>query len=158
MNTIIKGMPDKSRTTALKVAATLLLANGLSGCIVAIPPALQAASFALDGLSYVTTGKSVTDHAISAVADRDCAMFRALNGEAICSKDVQLAELDALERRLDSPNAVVIAKTIVPARDDAVFQRASANMAASGNVDADEVLDDESFDLPNMKVAQGPAL
>jgi len=158
MNKVTISIPIKSPAPALKIAAVVLLANGLSGCIIAIPPALQAASFALDGLSYATTGKSVTDHAISAVADRDCAMIRALNGEAICSKDVQLAELDSLERRLKSPNAVVIAKSVVPARDDADFQRASASLAANGDVDADEVLDDGWQDLPNMKVAQGPML
>jgi hypothetical protein len=54
----------------------------LAGC--ALPPALTLASFAADGISYVATGKSTTDHAISVVAQEDCAVIRALKEEAIC--------------------------------------------------------------------------
>ena len=46
----------------------------LGGC--GLPPALTAASWALDGVSYLVSGKSVTDHAISEVAAQDCALFR----------------------------------------------------------------------------------
>ena len=41
---------------------------------------------AADGASYITTGKSTTDHAISVVSDKDCALFRVINGENICAK------------------------------------------------------------------------
>jgi len=54
----------------------------LSGC--AIPPAITIASYVLDGISYASTGKSVSDHGISAVAGRDCATFRILKGENPC--------------------------------------------------------------------------
>ena len=54
----------------------------LSGC--AIPPAVSIASYVLDGISYAATGKSVSDHGISAVAGRDCATFRILKGENPC--------------------------------------------------------------------------
>ena len=54
----------------------------LSGC--AIPPAISIASYVLDGISYAATGKSVSDHGISAVAGRDCATFRILKGENPC--------------------------------------------------------------------------
>jgi sporulation related protein len=54
----------------------------LSGC--AIPPAITIASYVLDGVSYAATGKSVSDHGISAVAGRDCATFRILKGENPC--------------------------------------------------------------------------
>ncbi len=46
----------------------------LTGC--AIPPAVTIASLVLDGVSYVSTGKSTTDHAISAFANEDCALLR----------------------------------------------------------------------------------
>jgi hypothetical protein len=67
----------------LSVLATVVLS--LSGCIVALPPAIQLASLALDGVSYVTTGKSMTDHAMSTVTAQDCAMTHLLKGEDICS-------------------------------------------------------------------------
>ena len=54
----------------------------LSGC--AIPPAVSIASYVLDGVSYAATGKSVSDHGISAAAGRDCAMFRILKGQNPC--------------------------------------------------------------------------
>lgn len=54
----------------------------LSGC--AIPPAVSIASYVLDGISYAATGKSVSDHGISAVAGRDCATFRILKGQNPC--------------------------------------------------------------------------
>ena len=41
----------------------------------------------IDVVSYVTTGKSPTDHAISAVAHEDCALLRVVQDKAICDPD-----------------------------------------------------------------------
>lgn len=65
-----------------RVVLVLLVPFLLAGC--AVPPALTLASLAADGVSYVTTGKSTTDHAISAIAEEDCALVRAVKEEAIC--------------------------------------------------------------------------
>ena len=46
----------------------------LGGC--AIPFPVQVASWAIDGISYVMTQKSVADHGISLVAQKDCAILR----------------------------------------------------------------------------------
>ena len=54
----------------------------LSGC--ALPMPLQVASWALDGISYLVTEKSVTDHGISLVAEKDCALFRGITEGAVC--------------------------------------------------------------------------
>ncbi|WP_085884616.1 SPOR domain-containing protein [Oceanibacterium hippocampi] len=56
----------------------------LGGC--ALPPAITAASWALDGISLAMSGKSMTDHALSAVVDEDCAILRLLDGEPVCSE------------------------------------------------------------------------
>lgn len=61
------------------VGAILLLA----GCV-AIPPVVSIASWAINGVSYLASGKSVSDHAISAVLDQDCATWRILKGDPIC--------------------------------------------------------------------------
>ena len=61
------------------VGAILLLA----GCV-AIPPAVSIASWAINGVSYLASGKSVTDHAISAILDQDCAMWRIIKGDPMC--------------------------------------------------------------------------
>ena len=49
-----------------------------------MPPIVSAVSYAIEWLSYAASGKSVTDHALSAAADSDCAMFRIVKGEEIC--------------------------------------------------------------------------
>ena len=53
-----------------------LLAGGCG-----LPPALTVASFAADGVSYAATGKSVTDHGISAATGHDCALLRPVTGD-----------------------------------------------------------------------------
>lgn len=64
--------------------------------VVAAPLALGAcggpieftvAKMAGDLISYVTTGKSTTDHAVSFVAEQDCALHRPLFDEDICSDE-----------------------------------------------------------------------
>ena len=65
----------------LVVAAPLLL----SAC--GGPVELTVAKLAGDLISYVTTGKSTTDHAVSVVADRDCALHRPLFSDDVCKDD-----------------------------------------------------------------------
>ena len=62
--------------------ALLGLPLALTGC--GLPPIVAALSYAMDGVSYATSGKSVTDHALSAATERDCAIYRVLMGEKIC--------------------------------------------------------------------------
>ncbi len=54
----------------------------LSAC--AVPPSVQIASWVADGVSYIVTQKSLTDHGLSLLAQRDCALWRGIKGEAIC--------------------------------------------------------------------------
>jgi hypothetical protein len=54
----------------------------LGGC--ALPVPLQVASWALDGISYLATDKSVTDHGISLVAHKDCALLRGVTHGQVC--------------------------------------------------------------------------
>jgi len=56
----------------------------LSGCVGAVPPALVVASYAADGTSLLVSGKSVSDHAISEIADQDCAMWRMIKLKKPC--------------------------------------------------------------------------
>ena len=76
------------------LAITLLL----SGC--SLPLSVQLASWALDGISYVATGKSVTDHGISMVVDQDCALLRGITEGSICRENIS--------------NPVLVATTIQP--------------------------------------------
>lgn len=67
---------------------TLSAAFLLAGC--AVPPAVTIASLAVDGFSYAATGKSTTDHALSAITREDCAVLRVLKEEAVCSPEETL--------------------------------------------------------------------
>ena len=52
---------------------------GLSGCA-----SLQLMSWGASGISYMVTGKSISDHAISTVMKKDCALHRTILGENTC--------------------------------------------------------------------------
>lgn len=70
------------------IVAALLLALG--GC--SVSPAVDAVSWGVDGFSYLITGKSMTDHAMSAAAGKDCAMLRVVKGQKTCvPKDEDVA-------------------------------------------------------------------
>ena len=61
------------------------VAVSLSGC--AIPPIISVASVALDFASYGATGKTITDHGLSAVLQKDCALLRGLEGQVCVAED-----------------------------------------------------------------------
>ena len=54
----------------------------------AVPLPLQIAAWAVDGISYLMTSKSVSDHGLSAAVGRDCAVHRAITEGAVCREDV----------------------------------------------------------------------
>ena len=49
-----------------------------------MPLGFSAASWAIDGASYIATKKSLTDHGISFVAGQDCALYRLLTDINVC--------------------------------------------------------------------------
>ena len=59
----------------------------LQGC--ALPVPVQMASWIIDGISYLATEKSVADHGVSLVAQKDCAMWRGFKGETFCREDTE---------------------------------------------------------------------
>lgn len=62
-----------------KVLSILVLPVLLAAC-----DPITIASLAATGLSYAFTGKGVSDHTISAMAQKDCAMLRIIRGAAVC--------------------------------------------------------------------------
>jgi hypothetical protein len=82
-----------------------LLALGLplltGGCAVS---AVTAASYGADGASYAESGKSTTDHFVSMVSKKDCALWRTFRNENIChprepgAKDPYRVNYDTAER------------------------------------------------------------
>ena len=140
---------------ALKISAAAGLLMSLSGCIVALPPAIQLASLALDGVSYASTGKSVTDHAISGITDQDCAVARVLKGDDICTQNItEVAMLPDGTLVLDANDA---AHNVTSAQNDAEFQTFSGTMSDASD-DSDEVLDLSDIQALDMETASAPML
>ena len=96
----------------------------LSGC--ALPVPFQIASWALDGISMLATQKSVTDHGISLVADKDCAVWRGVTEGELCREnsdgDVLVAE-DAV--KMPSVNSLQVASSLKPNDDVTIMTEAS---------------------------------
>jgi hypothetical protein len=51
-----------------------------------VPLAITAVSYGADGASLVTTGKSTTDHLLSMTSEKDCALFRVVEGKSVCKE------------------------------------------------------------------------
>ncbi len=89
-------MQFKYRTLFVVFAAA-----AASGC--AAPIGLQIASWAMSGVSYATTGKSLSDHAISAVFESDCALHRVLIEGNLCVSSEAVAVDTVLAQAEISP-------------------------------------------------------
>ncbi len=61
----------------------------------ALPLPIQIASWTIDGLSYLMTEKSVSDHGISVVMGEDCALYREFTEGQVCRSDGDAATLVA---------------------------------------------------------------
>ena len=78
--------------SALRWTGGVYLVYCLSGC--AIPFAGSALSIAssttfiettaVNGASYATTGKGVSEHLISGMVDQDCKLFNIIDGKKVC--------------------------------------------------------------------------
>ncbi|MDA1090577.1 MAG: SPOR domain-containing protein [Proteobacteria bacterium] len=91
----------------------------LGGCF--LPLGVQVASMIADGVSLATTDKTIADHGLSAITNQDCALWRIVNGEQVCSEVapdegfVMVADADT-DGTIESENlAPVIAPVIAPA-------------------------------------------
>lgn len=60
-----------------------------SGC--AVPLQWTILSTAADGASYASTGKTTSDHALSAATERDCSLMRIFDDESVCRDIVTVA-------------------------------------------------------------------
>ena len=100
---------------------------GLAGCVA--PPIITYASAALEGVSFVATGKSVGDHALSAVVDKDCALLRAVTERDVKAVCREYASEDERKAAM-APNVAATFKTLfVTIEPEKVPPRASADPA-----------------------------
>ena len=62
----------------------LIAGLGMLASACAVPVAVTAGSYAADGALYVSTEKTSTDHFVSMVSKKDCAILRILRGADFC--------------------------------------------------------------------------
>lgn len=68
----------------LTVGVVAAASTGLTGCM-GVPMVVSAASLYVDAVLVLRTNKTVTDHVISAVAERDCAVLNAVLEGRLCT-------------------------------------------------------------------------
>lgn len=79
-------MASRSLGVFLKLVFVSMLAVWLAGC--GLPPMIAIMSSAADGVSFIAAGKSFPDVALSALTDKDCAVFRVVTNQEICREAV----------------------------------------------------------------------
>jgi hypothetical protein len=73
----------------MKLLLLVAVSSCLSGC------ALTLEMMAISGISYLATGKSLSDNAFSAVTNRDCALHRIIMNQAVCVESVENEQVPA---------------------------------------------------------------
>lgn len=104
----------------IKVSSLCVAVTCVSGCA-------SLELLAVGGISYLLTGKGLSDHALSAVMDKDCALHRYLTDEAICGEPVE---------------ATLVAEQAADSHSDGVLSDPSAVSVAAANHETIAVVED----------------
>jgi len=109
-------MSHGSAVVRVGIAALPLM---LGGCA-AVPPLVGAVAYAVDGFSLLVSGKTTTDHAVSALAEQDCRLWRLIMFEPACQPfdenaiAIAAIEAEAQPLRPVAENEPVIARQPSP--------------------------------------------
>lgn len=76
----------------------------LAACIGSISGCASLELLAVGGISYLVTGKGLSDHALSAVMDQDCAMHHLLSDRPLCENTVTDTDENVLLAKESSPD------------------------------------------------------
>jgi hypothetical protein len=113
----------------------------LSGCAT-----LNIVSFGLSGISFITTGKSLSDHALSAVTDQDCAIHRFIFNESMCRQNNDIVETNgaailaknAAKEETQVPiQSLSVIETVIPEITRIKVNNAESTLVAKNNVVSD---------------------
>lgn len=121
-----------------RVLATVLGGLMLGGC--ALPVPIQIASWALDGFSLLTTQKSITDHGISIVAEKDCALWRGVTEGSVCRETdpmaIMVAEGDVVSERnpAETGSALTSLQTMLTAKPSEPEPSEQSSWTVEGDV------------------------
>ena len=100
-------------SSTIRIAGAMLAPLALGAC--GLPIGVQIASLFADGVSYLTTDKSLTDHGISAVTGEDCALWRGVEGANICHEPASDKEAETIVAALGKPKAPTTAPIVTAA-------------------------------------------
>lgn len=73
-----------------RVLASIVLPLLLAGC--GLPPAYTVVKGLADGVMWVATGKTSTDHGLSFLTGRDCLLLRVAQGSDVCRVEITEAQ------------------------------------------------------------------
>ncbi|MFP6742899.1 MAG: SPOR domain-containing protein [Alphaproteobacteria bacterium] len=126
-----------------------------------MPPMVSYASLAMDGISYATTGKSVSDHALSAATNQDCAVWRAVSEQeidAVCQDPAE--DSDAEVAADDAANDSWFFAGLFSGNDEAPAAdpepMATLVAAAPADEDVDSLTNSTDFDVIDFDPTKAP--
>lgn len=114
-----------------KLCSYLIIIFLLTGCAT-----LKIVSLGISGISYLTTGKSLSDHAISVMTEQDCALHRVVLDEMVCRKT---------NRKANRSEETRIAKITVPPAKVSPKNHLKPQPKSSANIQANNKLDQPVF-------------
>jgi hypothetical protein len=85
-------------SVCLKGCAPMLAVVGYSGSAVQLVAQAERIKLVGDGVSYVGSGKTITDHALSMVAGADCRIFNVVSRDPVCASKTAGAAADSKVR------------------------------------------------------------
>lgn len=103
----------------MKTAFILGMAFELLGC--AGPAAVTAAGVAADGASYAASGKSLSDHAMSAVSGEDCRALGVLKSGVLCRERIAAPPVQVENKPPPLAAAPVHERTVTVDNSEATF-------------------------------------
>ena len=117
----------------LAAAAPLVL----GGC--GLPIGIQLASLFADGVSFLATDKTLSDHGISMVAGKDCALWRIVKGEDVCRTiapdDILVADAAEIAAFPDGADETNDFEAVPALSDDVLIAEANGIAGTAGEAD-----------------------
>ena len=72
----------------MRASIALLFLIGMGGCSVATStPGMMPHIMVMDGMTVVTTGKTISDHIVSFASNKNCSTVRRQTGQNFCEED-----------------------------------------------------------------------
>lgn len=118
----------------MKIAVLAAVPLLLSAC--GLPTAVVVTSYAVDGVAFVSTGKTLTAHALSAATDKDCSILFGLTRGELC-RDIEKPDESAKRD----------AGFVVPKDRPTADEPVAISAAAGGTTEPQMVLEPQFFDF-----------